>query len=583
MKQHGPKYIKQYAVGIIDYSSQYGGENRRSFSYSVSNIMGEPQIFPKYGDFTQAAVMRTYGPWWEKCSSPSFKKDHRPRAFPFTSQDYIDVVFDQAVYPWSIAIYETYNPGSLVRILALCQRFPKQTAKRHWEVLWDNPHPQSNLPNEARMFAPILREIKHRSRIIRLEFCHSHLDYYAELDAVELTGCHVRTYLFSEDLIFSESKIDYSLSSNVDPEPPSESEEEEPIQFSHPGGMFSLLPAELTSKIFSYLPFPDICRAAQVCSVFHDHSYDPSQLTCLNLHTYWHMVNENTLKGIVNRCQNGCTVQTLNMRWVGGGDIISPDHFNWFFRSCNLSSLSYLDVGSSPCITDEVLTTMTAVLPGLNHLNIESCDKPSSEGLRVLHKLKQLETLNLYRTKVDDAGIICVLHSNNNLQSLNLGSCQQITDYDRVFCEIAAHCKQMRIIDAWRARSLTSRGLNELAKNCQFLEELDFGWCGTLQSSTGCFTYLARCCPNLKKLFLTANRTVADAEIRMLAEYCIKLRQLDILGTRQVSVAAVELLLHQCKDLQFLDLSFCFSFTVDVVNRLRTMFPGVAIKRSFQE
>jgi len=38
------------------------------------------------------------------------------------------------------------------------------------------------------MFAPILRDIKYRSRIIRLEFCHTHLDYYTELDAVELTG-----------------------------------------------------------------------------------------------------------------------------------------------------------------------------------------------------------------------------------------------------------------------------------------------------------------------------------------------------------------------------------------------------------
>lgn len=65
MKNNQPRYVKQYAAGILDYSSQYGGENPRSFSYSVSNVVGEPQIFPKYGDFTQAAVMRTYGPWWK--------------------------------------------------------------------------------------------------------------------------------------------------------------------------------------------------------------------------------------------------------------------------------------------------------------------------------------------------------------------------------------------------------------------------------------------------------------------------------------------------------------------------------------
>lgn len=74
-----PRYIKQFVSGVVDFSSQYGGENPRSFSYSVSNILGEPQIFPKYGDFTQAAVMRTYGPWWENCFKPTHKLDNRPK------------------------------------------------------------------------------------------------------------------------------------------------------------------------------------------------------------------------------------------------------------------------------------------------------------------------------------------------------------------------------------------------------------------------------------------------------------------------------------------------------------------------
>ena len=74
-----PRYVKQFVDEITDFSSQYGGENPRSFSYSISNIRGEPQIFPRYGDYTQTAVMRTYGPWWDQCSSHSHKKDNRPK------------------------------------------------------------------------------------------------------------------------------------------------------------------------------------------------------------------------------------------------------------------------------------------------------------------------------------------------------------------------------------------------------------------------------------------------------------------------------------------------------------------------
>lgn len=65
----------------------------------------------------------------------------------------------------------------------------------------------------------------------------------------------------------------------------------------------------------------------------------------------------------------------------------------------------------------------------------------------------------------------------------------------------------------------------------RMLEELDLGWCPTLQSSTRCFQHLARSLPHLRKLFLTANRTVCDSDIEELAAGCPSLQHLDILGT----------------------------------------------------
>lgn len=64
----------------------------------------------------------------------------------------------------------------------------------------------------------------------------------------------------------------------------------------------------------------------------------------------------------------------------------------------------------------------------------------------------------------------------------------------------------------------------------RMLEELDLGWCPTLQNSTGCFQHLARSLPRLRKLFLTANRTVCDSDIEELANSCPSLQHLDILG-----------------------------------------------------
>lgn len=106
----------------------------------------------------------------------------------------------------------------------------------------------------------------------------------------------------------------------------------------------------------------------------------------------------------------------------------------------------------------------------------------------------------------------------------------QIEDYDVIASMIGAKCKKLKTLDLWRCKNITENGIAELASGCPLLEELDLGWCPTLQSSTGCFAKLARQLPNLQKLFLTANRSVCDTDIQELASNCTRLRQLDILG-----------------------------------------------------
>lgn len=128
----------------------------------------------------------------------------------------------------------------------------------------------------------------------------------------------------------------------------------------------------------------------------------------------------------------------------------------------------------------------------------------------------------------------------------------QIEDYDVVASMLAVRCRSLCSLDLWRCRNLTDRGVNELVSGCRYdtaadlrseglrdrfmeclfrmLEELDLGWCPTLQSSTGCFQQLARSLPRLRKLFLTANRTVCDSDVEELAANCPALQHLDILG-----------------------------------------------------
>ncbi|EFN63767.1 F-box/LRR-repeat protein 4 [Camponotus floridanus] len=168
--------IEQFVDNVYSFSSQYG--NNISISYTAPNIIGPPSKFPEYGDFPQAFAMRTYGLWWDK--APSRSIDYMPQNNPdVVSQDYIDIEYREPVYPIRVSIYELYNPGSVIAIWA-------QDCYGQWFQLW------SGLPQivtqQSRLFSPPLQLCNFKTKMLRLEFNHSLLDYYTELDAVSLIG-----------------------------------------------------------------------------------------------------------------------------------------------------------------------------------------------------------------------------------------------------------------------------------------------------------------------------------------------------------------------------------------------------------
>jgi len=90
-----------------------------------------------------------------------------------------DIEYREPVYPIRVSIYELYNPGSVIAIWA-------QDCYGQWFQLW------SGLPQivtkQSRLFSPPLQLCNFKTKMLRLEFNHSLLDYYTELDAVSLIG-----------------------------------------------------------------------------------------------------------------------------------------------------------------------------------------------------------------------------------------------------------------------------------------------------------------------------------------------------------------------------------------------------------
>jgi len=132
----------------------------------------------------------------------------------------------------------------------------------------------------------------------------------------------------------------------------------------------------------------------------------------------------------------------------------------------------------------------------------------------------------------------------------------------------------------WRCKSITAFGVQALCKSCTNIEELDFGWCANVKAYGSSLICIAKNLRKLKKLFLTAVRTVDNDDIDALANNSSELEQLDILGTGHVNSDNIHRLLQRCSRLKLLDLSFCNHIDSQKVQQWRQEFPDVSIKKS---
>ncbi|TPP67695.1 F-box/LRR-repeat protein 4 [Fasciola gigantica] len=102
---------------------------------------------------------RTYGRWWDQCPSALEPIGSPPDGY--SSKDYVDIYFDTPVVPTKLQIFETFNPGSIVRIVACYRTQPV-----------NGP---INIP-------------PYPTDLIRLEIDGGRCSYFPQFDAVLLTG-----------------------------------------------------------------------------------------------------------------------------------------------------------------------------------------------------------------------------------------------------------------------------------------------------------------------------------------------------------------------------------------------------------
>lgn len=97
----------------------------------------------------------------------------------YTNSYFVVVKFEEYVYPEQLCIFETYNPGAIVQVWAY-------TINEEWILLWQEQSQKT--PKATRLFSPNITKIWDPTCIIRLDFNHTYLHYFTEIDAVMLSG-----------------------------------------------------------------------------------------------------------------------------------------------------------------------------------------------------------------------------------------------------------------------------------------------------------------------------------------------------------------------------------------------------------
>ena len=150
------------ALGQSDMVSQWASGAKASSQYrqdqwTPEHMTGLPDVYPRYGDYDKA---------WTA-------------SMPDGGQEWVELFYDEALYVRRIDIYETYNPGAIVKAEII-----DETGRAH--VIWEGRAEAA--PQESRIFSIDNAKVDIPARRVRLVLQTDQVPGWNEIDAVCLIG-----------------------------------------------------------------------------------------------------------------------------------------------------------------------------------------------------------------------------------------------------------------------------------------------------------------------------------------------------------------------------------------------------------
>lgn len=400
-------------------------------------------------------VVRTYGPWWQMVPSSA----PRIEDSKFRCRDFIELEFDRPVVPTQIEIFETYNPGSLVRILALPSAGKDSLVR--WQVIWKGQ--VQDVPPESRCFKPDLRPVQFHTNLIRLELDSEMLDYYAEFDAVKLIGFQMESDLpravsaADEITLRSNAQLYSQLAgsrggsrngSRRNSRDLDGGDGDGPLE----AGSFDMLPDELLLDILDEFHTMDLLRLGGVCRRFYwGVTTVMRSRHQIDLQPIYDAVTDSALSYLAPKMH---ATRHLNLSWIGSTapfDLVTGSGLEEVAKVVGVQ-LTTLRLACCAIVTDDVLAEICSRCPNLTELDIQRCEGLTHNAFFHIKQLRRLERLNLYSTFVTEAGLESVCKScGPTLKHLDLGHCNHLrptANHDPITA-IAEHCSSLVSLCIW--------------------------------------------------------------------------------------------------------------------------------------
>ncbi|PSS31747.1 F-box protein like [Actinidia chinensis var. chinensis] len=203
------------------------------------------------------------------------------------------------------------------------------------------------------------------------------------------------------------------------------------------------------------------------------------------------------------------------------------------------------------------------------------------------HDLHDLDLSKSF--KLSDQSLYALAHGCPNLVKLNISGCSAFSDTALVY--LASSCRKIKYLNLCGCvKAASDKVLKAIGYNCNQLQSLNLGWCEQVgDAGVKCLAYG---CPDLRALDLCGCVLITDDSVVALANNCLHLRSLGLYYCQNITDKAMYSLAHsrvknkremlksmknryEDEGLMNLNISQCTALTPPAVQAVCDSFPAL--------